>query len=142
MTETELLRSIKDDFRSVTDSVNGLGREISSMSSTLAAVCQDVRDHEEKISEISKLELTCPARAREVTGAIDTRTRGAQSLAPKSSTPSSVALLVKLAPWILFLGVSVGAFLAANGEAKASAQAIKDLAASVAAVQRAVNVVP
>lgn len=130
MTESELLRSIKDDFCSVTNSVNGLGREISSMSSTLAAVCSDVRDHAEKISEIRELELTCPSRAREITGAIDTRTRG-----------THVALLVKLAPWILFLGVSVGAFLAANGESKASAQAIKDLAASVAAVQRAVNVV-
>lgn len=140
MTETELLRSLKEDFRSVTTSVNNFGREISAMSSTLDGVSRDVRDHAEKILEIRELELTCPARAREITGAVELKSQRS-STSPLSSNPPAVALLVKLAPWLLFAGVAVGSLLSANGEAKASAQAIKDLAATVAEVQRAVGAV-
>lgn len=61
MTETEMLKLLRGDFKDVTTSVNKLSGEVSGMKSTLNGVDDTLKEHGASIKETREAQLRCKA---------------------------------------------------------------------------------
>jgi len=61
MTETEILKLLRDDFKGVTTSVNNLSGEVAGMKSTLKGVDDTLKEHKTAIKETREAQLRCKA---------------------------------------------------------------------------------
>jgi len=122
---------LREDIRGLSSNVATLGSQVSAMGATLAIVASQVKDHSSAISEVRDIEISCPARAREITGPV------ADSKA--DAKPQLLTLSIRVLPWALLVGVAIGAFIASGGKTQASEDAIRKTISEIQVLKNSIS---
>lgn len=126
MTDVEIVRILREDFKGVEKAVIGLGREVSGMSGQLTSLAKDV---ERNRSLIDKLQDEDATGRIEIEGL---KNRKVSTVPRMPAGWGGVAL--KYVPWLIPLLFAAGVWAGTGGDDEAALEAWRDVSHGLSAV--------
>lgn len=126
MTDVEIVRILREDFKGVQKAVIGLGREVSGLSTKVESICSDVDRNRALIDKLQD---------EDATGRIEIAGLKNSKISSAPRMPAGWGgIALKYAPWLIPLLFAAGVWAGTGGDDEAAAKAWRDVSHGLSTV--------